>query len=64
MTFILIAIFLITFLIISIRRLDIGLMLVLAGLPLYVIRFKVLGIPTTVLEGMILIVFAIWVLQN
>jgi len=64
MDLIILIFFSILFFAISIKRLDWALMLVLAGLPLYVIRFSVFGIPTTILEAMILIVFAIWILSN
>lgn len=57
-------IFLIAFLIISIRRLDWGLMLVLVGLPLYLVRFNILGVPMTLLEGMIVLIFVVWFFQN
>ncbi len=57
-------IFLFFYFIVSFYRLDWALMLVLAGLPLYVVRFYVFGIPSTLLEVMILFLFLIWVLQN
>lgn len=46
------------------RRLDFGVMLLLASLPLYQVRFSVLGVPSTLLEGMILIALAVWVLKD
>jgi O-antigen ligase len=46
----------------AIRRLDWAVMFLLAALPTYLIRFKVFGIPFTVLEAMILIAFIVWVL--
>ena len=39
-------------------------MLLLAALPAYLIRFSVAGIPSTLLEMMILIAFAAWVSKN
>jgi O-antigen ligase len=47
-------------LILALRKIDWAVMLVVAGLPLYLVRFKVLGIPTTLLEAMILIAFFCW----
>jgi hypothetical protein len=48
------------FAVLSWKRLDWALMFLLAALPAYLIRFNVLGIPFTLLEGMILISFAVW----
>ena len=45
-------------------RLDWALMVLIFGLPSYLIRFHIFGIPSTLLEGMILISFAIFVLKN
>ncbi len=59
-----VAIFLIVFCVISLRRLDWAMMIVLASLPIYVVRFSVLGLPTTLLEVMILIIFAVWATRN
>ena len=39
-------------------------MLLIAALPSYLIRFSVFGIPFTLLEAMILISFAVWVIAN
>ena len=61
---IVIAIFLIMFFIVSTKRLDWSMMLILAGLPLYLVRFKVLGVPLTMLEAMILIIFFVWLERN
>ncbi|MDD4333511.1 MAG: O-antigen ligase family protein [Patescibacteria group bacterium] len=41
-------------------RLDWAVLFLIAALPSYLIRFNIFGIPSTVLEGMILISFAIW----
>ncbi|MBN2854417.1 O-antigen ligase family protein [Patescibacteria group bacterium] len=57
---ILIALFLIAFFFLSWRRLETGLFFIAALLPTYLIRFQILGLPLTLLESMILIVFAIW----
>jgi len=58
---ILISLFFLCYLVLAIRRLDWALMLILAALPSYLIRFKILGVPFTLLEGMILLSFAVWV---
>lgn len=55
-----IAIFSLLFLILSLRRLDWALLAIIFALPAYLIRFKVLGLPSTLLEVMILIAFAVW----
>jgi O-antigen ligase len=39
-------------------------MFLIATLPTYLIRFKILGIPSTLSEVMILIVFAVWLIKN
>jgi len=62
MYLIILFLFLYTFL--AYRRLDLSVMLFLFALPSYQVRFNVLGIPITLLEGMILISFAIWFLKN
>ena len=55
-----IVLFIILFFITAIRELEWTVMLILAGLPLYLIRFKIFGLPSTVLEIMILINFTVW----
>ncbi len=52
--------FILLYFFLAIRRLDWAVMLMLAALPTYLIRFKILGIPFTLLEAMILISFAVW----
>jgi O-antigen ligase len=42
------------------KRIDLALMLVIAGLPLYLVRFKIFNTPFTMLEAMILIAFFVW----
>ena len=59
-----IIIFLIFFSILAIKRIDLSLFVLAALLPSYLIRFQILGIPFTLLESMILIVFAIWFYQK
>jgi len=61
---ILILIYAILYLILAIRKLDWAVMLLIIALPSYLIRFKILGIPFTLLEAMILISFTVWVIAN
>jgi O-antigen ligase len=56
--------FILLYFFLAIRRLDWAVMLMLAALPTYLIRFKVLGIPFTLLEAMILTSFAVWLITN
>lgn len=56
---ILVGIVLITFALLAWQDLKLALTMIVALSPAYLIRFQV-GIPTTVLEGMILIAFAVW----
>lgn len=56
-----IIIFLALFTVLSWKRLDLAVLLIIAGTPLYLLRFKLLGIPSTALEGMILISFVFWI---
>jgi len=44
-------------------RLDWALLLLISALPTYLIRFKILGLPFTLLEGMILIAFVVWLIK-
>lgn len=46
------------------RRLEYGVVAIAAALPLYVVRFHVFGLPSTLLEGMLLTLFFIWIIQN
>lgn len=60
--------FVITFIIIfgffSWKRLDLALAITVFALPVYQIRFKFFNIPFTLLEIMILVVFAVWFLTR
>jgi len=56
-------IFLIFYLILAIKKIDWALMLIIFSLPLYVVRFDFI-IPTTILELMILVCFAVWFIKN
>lgn len=53
-------IFLTFFLILTIKRIDLALFVLVTLLPSYLIRFQFLGIPLTLLESMIVIIFAVW----
>lgn len=57
---ILIVTFLILFVLLAWKRLDLAVLFIIAGTPLYLLRFNVAKIPTTILEAMILIAFAFW----
>jgi len=55
---------LILFLVLALWRLNWAILLLIAALPTYLIRFSILGIPSTFLEMMILISFAVWFLTG
>jgi O-antigen ligase len=59
-----IIIFSIFFLILALWRLDYAIYLLIAALPTYLIRFSIFGIPSTLLEVMILITFAVWFFKS
>lgn len=61
---ILIALYAIFFLILAVWHLDWAMMLIVAALPSYLIRFNIFGLPTTLLELMILLAFSVWVITN
>lgn len=46
------------------RRLDWAVLIIIAALPSYLIRFKIFGTPFTLLEAMILISFTVWFIAN
>ncbi len=52
------------FALIAVLRLDWALFILLAALPSYLLRFHLGPIPLTMLEAMILIVFAVWFWQD
>jgi O-antigen ligase len=56
--------FLLLFVVLAVKRLDWAVMLIVAGLPLYLVRFNVLGVPVTLLEAMILIAFFVWFISR
>lgn len=55
-----IIIFSVAYLILAIKRLDIALFVLIAALPAYLVRFNIFGLPSTLLETMILISFTVW----
>jgi O-antigen ligase len=46
------------------RKIYYGVLFTVFALPLYVMRFSVMGLPSTLLEGMVLIVFLIWMIKR
>jgi O-antigen ligase len=56
--------FFVAYLLLSLYRIDWAVLVLIAALPAYLLRFHVLGLPSTVLEGMILISFAVWLLTT
>ncbi len=60
MTSFLIFVFAIFYLLLSLKRLDWALALLVLGLPSYLLRFNIGSFPSTVLELMILIAFGAW----
>ncbi len=57
-------IWLIVFAVICFRRREWGVYLIIFFLPFYLLRLKVFGVPTTVLELEIYILSAIWLIRN
>ena len=57
---ILIAILAISYLILACYRLDWAVLMIIFGLPTYLLRFSAFGVPITILETMILISFVVW----
>ena len=60
----LILIFTILFSFFSWRRLDWAIMFLITALPSYLIRFNIFGVPATLLEIMIWVVFLVWLIKN
>lgn len=58
---ILLIIFLALFAFLAYKHLDRAVLFIIAGTPLYLYRFKILSIPLTLLEVMILIAFFVWI---
>jgi len=61
---ILIILYFILFAILSWRHLDWSIYVIIIGLPTYLIRFQIFSIPFTILEGMILILFIVWLIKE
>ncbi len=60
----LVFLFIIFYIILCKTRLDWAVMLIIIGLPAYLLRFSIFGIPFTVLEAMILIAFFVWLITQ
>ena len=60
----LITIFTVLFLLLAWRRLDWAVMFLIAALPTYLIRFNIFGLPATLLEVTIWVVFMVWLVKN
>ncbi|MDP2709505.1 MAG: O-antigen ligase family protein [bacterium] len=60
----LITIFTLLFFLLAWRRLDWAVMFLIAALPAYLIRFSIFGLPATLLEVMIWVVFIVWFIKN
>jgi len=50
--------------VLSYKRIDLALGIIILALPLYLIRLKIWFVPTTVLELMIYVVFGIWMIKK
>ncbi len=61
---ILVFLFFIIYSILAWRRLDWATVLIILALPSYLIRFKIFGIPMTILEAMILTAFFVWFIKE
>ncbi len=59
-----ILIFSVLFLLLAWKRLDWAVMVLIAALPAYLIRFNIFGLPSTLLEVMIWVVFFVWFIKN
>jgi len=56
--------FLLLYFFLALKRLDFALMLLIFLLPSYQVRFEIFGLPSTLLETMILVCFGIWLLRD
>ncbi|MFH1456954.1 MAG: O-antigen ligase family protein [Patescibacteria group bacterium] len=61
--YILLIIYFLLFVFISVKNLKYGIYWLVFTLPAYLIRFEIFGLPTTLLEGEILLIFLIWFLK-
>jgi len=55
--------FTILYAILAWKRLDLATALLIVALPVYQIRFNILGLPSTLLEVMILVLFLAWFIK-
>lgn len=62
--YILLVIYFLLFIFLSCKNLKYGIYWIIFTLPAYLIRFELFGLPTTLLEGGILILFIIWLIKN
>ncbi|MFA5318263.1 MAG: hypothetical protein WC323_02205, partial [Patescibacteria group bacterium] len=60
----LILFFTILYAVLAWKRLDLGTALLIMLLPVYQIRFSIFGLPFTLLEAMILILFFVWLVKS
>ena len=60
----LISSFVLCFFVLALVRLDWALLFLIIALPSYLVRFQVFGIPSTLLEAMILISFLVWSIKT
>ncbi|MBU1037097.1 O-antigen ligase family protein [Patescibacteria group bacterium] len=63
LNYFLIILFYLLFIYLSWKNIKWGIYLIIALLPSYLIRFSILGIPTTLLEGMIWLLFIVWLIK-
>lgn len=61
---ILLALFSFTYALLAWRKMNWALVILIAFLPTYLIRFQVFGVPMTFLELMILVVFSVWLCKS
>ncbi|MCX6799747.1 MAG: O-antigen ligase family protein, partial [Candidatus Falkowbacteria bacterium] len=61
---ILVALYVILFIVLTKIRFELALLVLVIALPSYLIKFSLFGIPATILEAMILVVFASWLIDN
>ena len=54
----------ILFTFLALKRLDWALLVLIASLPTYLIRFEILGLPLTLLEGFILVAATAWFFKH
>ncbi|MCX6793458.1 MAG: O-antigen ligase family protein [Candidatus Falkowbacteria bacterium] len=64
MTFLIVALIALAFAIVAFKKFDLATLILIGALPLYVVRFSFLNIPSTLLEILILILFAVWLYKN